>query len=71
MKQNRAGKKGVLTALVLLLVLTAGENLYAEPLALDDAVRRALVKSPQVSAAEKLIRSDMLPPEVKGVRPWK
>lgn len=56
MKQNRAGKKGVLTALVLLLLVTAGENLYAEPLALDDAVRKAIAKSPQVSAAEKGLR---------------
>jgi outer membrane protein len=53
MKQNRAGKKGVLTALVLLLVVTAGENLCAEPLALDDAVTRALANSPEVAAAEK------------------
>ena len=53
MKQNRARKKGVLTVLVLLLVVTAGEKLYAEPLALDDAVTRALANSPEVAAAEK------------------
>ena len=53
MKSKWAQKKGVLSTLVLLLILIAGGNLYAEPLALDDAVRRALAKSPMVAAAEK------------------
>ena len=56
MKQKRTGKKRVLTALVLLLVVTVGGNLYAEPLALDDAVMRALAKSPVVAAAEKALK---------------
>ena len=53
MEQKRAGRKGVLAALVPLIVLTVGARLYAEPLALDDAVMRALAKSPVVAAAEK------------------
>jgi outer membrane protein TolC len=53
MKQNRAGKRGVLTALVLFLGVTSSEGLFAEPLALDDAVRRAIAKSPVVAAAEE------------------
>ncbi len=53
MKQKRAGRKVIMIAWVLLLVVTSAKGLYAEPLALDDAVRRALAKSPVVAAAEK------------------
>ncbi len=57
MKRKRVRRGGVLTALVLLLVVTTGEKLCAEPLALDDAVRRALAKSPVVAVAEKGLQS--------------
>ena len=53
MEQKRAGRKKILAALVPLLVLTVGARLYAEPLALDAAVMRALAKSPVVAGARK------------------
>ena len=53
MKEKRMRSEAMLAALVLVLMVAATEGLHAEPLALDDAVRRALAKSPVVAAAEK------------------
>ena len=54
MRQRQVGGKGVWTAVaVLLLVMGAHGEPCAEPLALEQAVTRALTKSPAVAAAEK------------------
>lgn len=53
MKTKRVGRKPRAPAIVLLLVVCAAEGLHAEPLALDEAVSRALTKSPAVAAVEQ------------------
>jgi outer membrane protein TolC len=53
MKEKKTRREGLRAALVLFLIVAPAEGLYAEPLALEDAVRRALAESPVVAAAEK------------------
>jgi outer membrane protein TolC len=57
MKPKRAGRKGILPALGLLLAVGALQGLEAQPLALDEAVNKALSRSPRVAVAEKALES--------------
>ena len=53
MIRKLAGGQRIWTAASLLLIVAASGGLHAEPLALDEAVRRALVNSPAVAASEE------------------
>ncbi len=57
MKRKAVGWEFVPAALLLVLFAVAGGALHAEPLALEDAVSRALATSPTVAAAEKGLKS--------------
>jgi outer membrane protein TolC len=53
MRQKRTRREGILVAVTLLLIAIAADALHARPLALDEAVRMALVESPAVAGARK------------------
>jgi outer membrane protein TolC len=52
-RKSEVGRKSWIAWVPLLVLMGGGERLHAEPLALDQAVTRALAQSPRVAAAEQ------------------
>jgi outer membrane protein TolC len=57
MKRKRAERNCLLTALGLLAAVSASQASGAQPLALEEAVSKALSRSPKVAAAERALES--------------